>query len=56
MTPASQPLSCSVDELRTLFLFEKLDDEQLAWLCREGQVVHMDPGPVFGEGEPAGCF
>jgi signal transduction histidine kinase len=56
MTPASQPLSCSVDELRTLFLFEKLDDEQLAWLCREGQVVHMDPGPVFGEGEPADCF
>ena len=24
------------DELRTLFLFEKLTDEQLAWLCREG--------------------
>jgi signal transduction histidine kinase len=56
MTPASQPLSCSVDELRTLFLFEKLDDGQLAWLCREGQVVHRDPGPVFGEGEPADCF
>jgi signal transduction histidine kinase len=50
------PSSCSVDELRTLFLFEKLDDEQLTWLCREGRVVHVDPGPVFGEGEPADCF
>jgi signal transduction histidine kinase len=54
--PAGQPRSCSVDELRTLFLFEKLDDEQLAWLCREGRVVQVGPGPVFGEGEPAECF
>ncbi|HCU95034.1 MAG TPA: histidine kinase, partial [Actinobacteria bacterium] len=51
-----QPASCSVDELRTLFLFERLTDEQLGWLCHEGRVVQVDPGPVFHEGEPAGCF
>jgi signal transduction histidine kinase len=47
---------CSADELRTLFLFEKLDDDQLAWLCREGRVTVIEPGAVYGEGEPATCF
>ena len=36
MTSQAQPASCSADELRALFLFEKLSDSQLAWLCREG--------------------
>jgi signal transduction histidine kinase len=27
---------CSTDELRTLFLFEKLTDAQLDWLCQRG--------------------
>ena len=32
------PLKCDPEELRTLFLFEKLTDEQLDHLCREGYV------------------
>ncbi|GAB2701101.1 ATP-binding protein [Nocardia thraciensis] len=49
-------LICDPEELRTLFLFEKLDDEQLAWLCRDGRVEHFEPGPVYREGDPATCF
>jgi signal transduction histidine kinase len=56
MTGPDQPMLCSADELRTLFLFEKLTDEQLGWLCREGSVVSLDPGPVYTEGDPATCF
>ncbi|MFH5210614.1 ATP-binding protein [Antrihabitans sp. NCIMB 15449] len=47
---------CDPEELRTLFLFEKLDDEQLAWLCRDGHVEVIEPGPVYHEGDPATCF
>jgi signal transduction histidine kinase len=47
---------CDPDELRTLFLFEKLTDEQLARLCREGHVETFEPGPVFAEGDPASCL
>ena len=50
------PLPCDPDELRQLFLFESLTDEQLDWLCREGHVIEVAPGPVFLEGEPATCF
>jgi signal transduction histidine kinase len=56
MTKQMQPATCSADELRALFLFEKLSDSQLAWLCREGQVEVVPPGPVYVEGEPATCF
>ncbi|MGV9676349.1 ATP-binding protein [Nocardia sp. NPDC003482] len=49
-------LVCDPDELRTLFLFEKLDDEQLAWLCRDGRVEEFEPGLVYREGDPATCF
>ena len=52
--PQRQP--CSVDELRTLFLFEKLTDDQLEWLCREGRVELAEPGPVYREGDPATSF
>ena len=52
--PASGP--CSPDELRTLFLFEKLTGEQLDELCREGHIEVIPPGPVFAEGDPATCF
>lgn len=45
-----------VDELRTLFLFEKLAPEQLDWLARDGYVVEVLPGPVYAEGEPATAF
>jgi signal transduction histidine kinase len=44
---------CSADELSTLFLFEKLSSEQLAWLCQEGEVIALPAGPVYAEGEPA---
>ena len=44
---------CSADELRRLFLFEKLTEEQLGWLCREGRVIVTEPGLVYAEGEPA---
>jgi signal transduction histidine kinase len=47
---------CTPGELRTLFLFEKLTDEQLAWLCSRGHVERMNAGPVYAEGEPAGYF
>ena len=47
------PAVCREAELRGLFLFEKLTDDQLAWLCREGQVITADPGPVYAEGDPA---
>jgi signal transduction histidine kinase len=53
---ADEKLPCSVDELRTLFLFEKLNDEQLDWLCTEGHIIEVQPGPVFSEGDPASCF
>jgi signal transduction histidine kinase len=53
MTNAGTTQPCRADELRTLFLFEGLNDEQLAWLCREGHIEQFEAGPVFAEGEPA---
>jgi signal transduction histidine kinase len=47
---------CSVDELRRLFLFEKLTDDQLDCLCREGWVMETGPGLVYTEGDPATRF
>jgi signal transduction histidine kinase len=47
---------CSPDELRTLFLFEKLTDDQLGWLRRRGRVEDFPDGPVYAEGDPATCF
>jgi signal transduction histidine kinase len=47
---------CSPDELRTLFLFEQLTDNQLDWLCRRGRVENFPAGPVYAEGAPATCF
>ncbi|MEV6770461.1 ATP-binding protein [Nocardia sp. NPDC051030] len=49
-------LICDPNELRDLFLFEKLNDEQLAWLCRDGRVEMFEPGLVFREGDLATCF
>jgi signal transduction histidine kinase len=51
-----EALNCDVDELRTLFLFEKLTEDQLRWLCERGRVALIDAGPVFAEGAPATCF
>ncbi|MEU2160129.1 ATP-binding protein [Streptomyces sp. NPDC019208] len=45
------------DELRTLFLFEALDDDQLAWLAERGRVEVREAGtPVYTQGEGATCF
>ncbi|MFE3327070.1 ATP-binding protein [Streptomyces sp. NPDC059176] len=45
------------DELRTLFLFEALDDDQLAWLAERGRVEVRRAGtPVYSQGEGATCF
>jgi len=42
------------DELRSLFLFEALTDEQLSWLGERGWVVSLPSGAtVFNEGAPA---
>jgi signal transduction histidine kinase len=47
----------SPDELRTLFLFEKLTDEQLAWVSANGQIERYAAGDtVLDENDPATCF
>jgi signal transduction histidine kinase len=53
VTAEAGPAPCSAAELRTLFLFEKLTDEQLDWLCRQGRVELVEPGPLYTEGDPA---
>lgn len=52
----SPPMPCQPDELRSLFLFEALTDDQLAVLCANGHIQHYEPGPICVEGEPATCF
>lgn len=47
---------CLRDELRTLFLFEHLSDEQLDMLCADGHIETFPAGPICLEGEPATCF
>jgi signal transduction histidine kinase len=49
-------LACDPEELKTLFLFEKLHPEQLDALCRQGYIETHEPGVVYTEGEPATCF
>ncbi len=56
MTTDQARLPCSIDELRTLFLFEKLSEDQLTWLCREGYIESFPAGPVYTEGDPATHF
>ncbi|GAA2008288.1 ATP-binding protein [Catenulispora subtropica] len=58
---AAEPLkgespACDIDELRGLFLFEKLSDEQLRWLCERGEIRSYAPGQVYAEGEAAQWF
>jgi signal transduction histidine kinase len=44
-------------ELRSLFLFEKLSDEQLGWLAEHGWVTeHPSGATVVAEGTPAELF
>ncbi|MBV9410996.1 MAG: cyclic nucleotide-binding domain-containing protein, partial [Acidimicrobiia bacterium] len=45
------------EELRGLFLFEALTDEQLDWLVDHGTVETYEAGArVYDEGDPAQCF
>ncbi|MBF9133027.1 cyclic nucleotide-binding domain-containing protein [Plantactinospora sp. S1510] len=55
MTEAGERLAA--DELRTLFLFESLDDEKLAYIHEHGRVKRLPAATdIFVEGEPAQCF
>lgn len=47
---------CDADELRTLFLFEQLSDEQLGILCTDGRIETFPEGVLFTQGEAARCF
>ncbi|WP_306209949.1 ATP-binding protein [Actinoplanes sp. RD1] len=52
-----EPGRLSPAELRTLFLFEKLTDDQLAWLAEHGCTMHAPAGSlVLREGDPAELF
>ncbi|WP_406278964.1 ATP-binding protein [Embleya sp. NBC_00896] len=45
------------EELRTLFLFEKLADEHLNWLCEHGKVKAFPANTtLYNEGDPGECF
>ncbi len=45
------------EELRGLFLFEHLDDDQLRWVCENSDVVEVPGGQeLVVEGDPAECF
>ena len=53
----TEPERLTPEELRTLFLFEHLSDEQLAWLSGRGRVVEYPAGgTIHAEGAPASCF
>ena len=52
-----EPVRLSPSELRRLFLFESLDDEQLSWLSEHGYCQNIPGGqPAYNEGDPATCF
>jgi signal transduction histidine kinase len=50
-----EPRRLSIDDLRTLFLFESLSDDQLRWLSEAGYVESVQDGIVYAEGDPATC-
>ncbi len=53
----TEPERLAPEELRTLFLFEHLSDEQLVWLAERGRVVEYPVGgTIHAEGTPASCF
>jgi signal transduction histidine kinase len=52
-----EPGQLTPADLRTLFLFEKLSDEQLTWLSQHGCTMRMPAGGlVVREGDPADQF
>ena len=53
----SLPAHLPAEELRTLFLFADLTDDQLAWVAEHADVVEVPAGEfIVREGEVAGCF
>ncbi|BCI54753.1 histidine kinase [Mycolicibacterium litorale] len=48
--------TCDIDELRELFLFEGLTDDQLRRLCARATVSTLPAGPLCREGDPATHF
>ena len=53
----TEPERLEPEQLRTLFLFEHLSDEQLAWLAERGRVVSYPAGgTIHAEGAPASCL
>jgi signal transduction histidine kinase len=53
----SEHVRLTPKDLRTLFLFEQLDDGQLDWLAARGRVVEYPAGTtIHAEGAPASCF
>jgi signal transduction histidine kinase len=57
MSDSGAPGRLDVAELRTLFLFEKLTDDQLAWIAAHGGTEHAVAGQlVIEEGAPADRF
>ncbi len=57
MNTPDQRTGLRPDELRELFLFEGLDDQQLDWLAERGRVEVRSGGTaVYNQGEDATCF
>ncbi len=55
--PDVPPVRIPPVELRELFLFERLDDDQLTWVCEHADVVEVPAGEeLTTEGDPAECF
>lgn len=53
-TDTDGPAGVRPAELRTLFLFEKLTDAQLAWIAERAEIRAYDSGAhVYREGDPA---
>jgi hypothetical protein len=46
-----QPRDCN--DLRTLLLFDALNDDQLGFLYDNAYIEVLDPGPVVAEGDHA---
>ncbi|GAA2541541.1 ATP-binding protein [Winogradskya consettensis] len=52
-----EPGKLTTADLKTLFLFEKLTDEQLTWIAEHGCTMHAPAGSlVLREGDPADQF
>jgi signal transduction histidine kinase len=53
----TEPERLTPEQLRPLFLFEHLSDDQLRWLAERGRVVEYSAGAtIHAEGAPASCF